>query len=117
MRVLLLVLIAVSGWIGLTQFRVQQRAEFEAAAEARDADVVVYVTSWCEVCAAARDHLDSRGVRYVARDIEADPAAFDDYQALGGTGAVPMLVIHGETMTGFNPDAVDARLYAPREDS
>lgn len=117
MRVLLLVLIAVSGWIGLTQFRVQQRAEFAAAAEARQAEVVLYMTSWCEVCAAARQHLDARGVDYVARDIEADPAAFEDYRALGGTGAVPLLVIGGETMTGFNAEAVDARLAASRADS
>ena len=117
MRILLLVLIAVSGWIGLTQFRVQQRAELEAAVEVADAEVVVYVTSWCAVCKQAREHLDSRGVAYVARDIETDPGAYDDYRALGGTGAVPLMVIRGETVTGFNADAVDARLYAPREDS
>lgn len=117
MRVLLLILIAVSGWIGLMQFRVQQRVDLEAAAAAQDAEVVVYQTSWCPVCKQAREHLDARGIAYVARDIEADPAAYDDYRALGGTGAVPLLVIHGESMFGFNADAVDHRLFAPREDS
>ncbi|MEM1054620.1 MAG: glutaredoxin family protein [Bacteroidota bacterium] len=115
MRVLLLILIAVSGWVGLTQFRVQQNLDLEAMAEAAEAEVVVYQTSWCPVCKEAREHLEARGVPFVARDIETDPAAFDAYRELGGNGAVPLLVIRGETVTGFNAEAVDVRLYA--EDS
>ena len=111
MRVLLLVLIALSGWVGLAQFRVQQRAEIarEAAAEA---EVVVYVTAWCEVCTQAREHLDARGTAYLARDIETDPAAYEDYRALGGDGALPMVVIGGEAAPGFTPEMLDARLDA-----
>ena len=77
---------------------------------ARDADVVLYGTSWCEVCAQARAHLDARGVAYFSRDIETDPDAFDAYRAQGGNGAVPLLVVGGETLTGFNPEMLDARL-------
>lgn len=111
MRVLLLVLIALSGWIGLTQFRVQQAVEVESA-QARDAEVVVYVTSWCGVCEQTQAHLKKRGVEFVARDIERDPNAYDDYRQLGGNGTVPLLVIRGETMSGFNADMVDARLFS-----
>ena len=111
MRVLLVILIAVSGWAGLAQFRVQQAVGTESV-ELRDAEVVVYVTSWCEVCQEAEAHLAKRGIAYVARDIEKDPAAYDAYRALGGNGAVPMTVIRGETLSGFNSDMMDARLYA-----
>ena len=111
MRVFLLILIALSGWAGLTQFRTQKAVEMEAA-PAPDAEVVLYVTSWCEVCEDAEAHLAMRGIEYVVRDIEKDPQAYDDYRTLGGNGAVPMTVIRGETMSGFNPDMMDTRLYA-----
>ena len=84
----------------------------QAREEAAQSDVVVYVTSWCAVCEQARAHLDAKGVSYYARDIEKDAAAFEAYQALGGTGAVPYFVIGGETMSGFNAQAIDARLAA-----
>jgi len=114
MRILLVILIAVSGWAGIRQFQMTQRADLERAATEAvvNADVVVYVTSWCDVCAAAREHLDVRGIDYVARDIEASPEAYDAYRARGGTGAVPMIVIGDETLMGFNPETVDARLLA-----
>ena len=108
MRILLFVLVAVSGLAGLAQFRVQQGAE--AAAASGEADVVLYVTSWCGVCARARAHLDAKQVAYVALDIEADAEAYDAYRARGGTGAVPLIVIGDETMTGFNAEMVDSRL-------
>ncbi|MEM6328066.1 MAG: glutaredoxin domain-containing protein [Bacteroidota bacterium] len=116
MRILLLVLIAASGWVGLTQVRAHQHGAAEQQAAAT-AEVVVYVTSWCEVCATAQAHLDTRGIEYVTRDIETEPDAFDDYRARGGTGVIPMLVVRGETLMGFDPEAVDARLLAARDRS
>jgi glutaredoxin len=110
MRALLLVLIAVSGWLGLRQMHAAQANEVALTAE--EAEVVVYVAPWCSVCEQARAHLDARGARYVARDIEADPAAFDAYRAAGGAGGIPYFVIGGDAMSGFNADALDARLAA-----
>ncbi|OZC04294.1 glutaredoxin family protein [Rubricoccus marinus] len=110
MRVLLVVLIAVSGWLGVRQIHLAQRAEAEQMAAS--AEVVVYVTSWCEVCAQARAHLESKGVEYVARDIEKSPEAYDAYRARGGSGGVPLIVIGDEALMGFNPESVDVRLRA-----
>ncbi|MEL6614611.1 MAG: glutaredoxin family protein [Bacteroidota bacterium] len=110
MRILILCLIAVSGWIGLNQVRVQRNVEM--AKMASDARIVMYSTEWCDLCDDARAVLDARGVDYVELDIQKDETALDAYATRGGTGAVPLLVIGGESMSGFNAEALDARLRA-----
>lgn len=114
MRVLFLVLVAVSGWIGLTRAQGVVRPLAPAASGA----IVVYEAAWCRVCDSARTYLDRRGLAYVARDIEMDPAAREAYRALGGSGALPLLRIGADTLTGFTPERMDARLYGePRSGS
>lgn len=110
MRILILVLIAASGWIGLNQVRVQRNVEM--AQMVSDARVVMYSTEWCELCGDARDLLDARGIDYQEMDIQESDDAMNAYVARGGTGALPLLVIGGESMSGFNAEAVDARLRA-----
>lgn len=112
MRLLLLVLIALSGWVGLNTLRVQQHADLARASAESQADVVLYVTSWCEECDEARDQLDARGITYVARDIETDEAAYDAYRARGGAGVVPLAVVRGEVLPDASPETVEAHLSA-----
>ncbi len=112
MRILLVLLIAISGGVGLQQMRMVQRADLDEVSAVATADVIVYVTSWCEECDQAQAHLDASGVDYLARDIETRPEAYDAYRARGGAGAVPMIVIGDETLVGFDPETVDLRLAA-----
>lgn len=73
----------------------------------READVIVYKTEWCGVCKQVQAYLDRKGVKYVAKDIEKDPAAAGELQAKAKekgikTGSVPVIDVRGELMVGFN---------------
>lgn len=73
----------------------------------READVIVYKTEWCGVCKQLTAYLDRKGTKYVAKDIEKDPAAAGELQAKAKekgvkTGSVPVVDVRGELMVGFN---------------
>ncbi|HEY8378130.1 MAG TPA: glutaredoxin family protein, partial [Nannocystis sp.] len=62
---------------------------------------------WCGVCKQVQAYLDRKGVKYVAKDIEKDPAAAGELQAKAKekgikTGSVPVIDVRGELMVGFN---------------
>lgn len=70
-------------------------------------DVVVYKTDWCGVCKQLTAYLDRKGVKYVAKDIEKDPAAAAEMRAKADkkgvkTGSVPIVDVRGELMVGFD---------------
>ena len=71
------------------------------------ADIVVYKTDWCGVCKQLTAYLDRKGVQYVAKDIEKDPAAASEMKAKADkkgvkTGSVPIVDVRGELMVGFD---------------
>jgi glutaredoxin len=71
------------------------------------ADIVVYKTDWCGVCKQLTAYLDRKGVPYVAKDIEKDPAAASEMKAKAAkkgvkTGSVPIVDVRGELMVGFD---------------
>ena len=80
----------------------------QAAAKSRS-QVVMYSTSWCPACKAARAYLTEHNIPYQDYDVELSPEAAEAYQKLGGT-AVPLIVINGESRTGFDPGWVTQRL-------
>ncbi len=69
--------------------------------------VIVYKTSWCGVCKQLVAYLDRRGVEYITKDIEEDPAAAAELAAKAKTagvkmGSVPMIDVGGEILRGFD---------------
>jgi glutaredoxin len=77
------------------------------AVAANTGEVIVYKTQWCGVCKKLESYLDRKGVRYVAKDIEHDPAAAAELQAKGRdkgikTGSVPVIDVRGELLVGFD---------------
>ena len=84
----------------------------------RDNDVIIYRTSWCGYCKKAAAYLQAKGVKFVEKDIEKDPAARQDMlrraeragvpqSALQG---VPILAVHGRIIPGFDRGAIDRAL-------
>jgi glutaredoxin-like YruB-family protein len=67
--------------------------------------VEIYVTDWCGYCKQAQDYLKSRGIPYVAYNIEKDSAAKRRHKELGGRG-VPLIIIGSNKMSGFSPEAL-----------
>jgi len=75
------------------------------AARARSGshEVVLYTTSWCGWCKRTIAWLDAQGVAYENKDVERDAAAAAEMRELtGGDSGVPVVVIDGEVIQGFN---------------
>jgi glutaredoxin len=94
--------------------RVHPRAHFDTLADAArpapapsDSDVVLYMASWCGACKSAAAYMRSRGVDFVAKDIEKDAAANQEMQrkarAQGKSPrGVPVIDFKGEILLGFD---------------
>lgn len=85
-----------------------QRQEQEAA-PAPKAEVVMYATAWCPYCKKARDFLRKEGIEYKEYDIEKSQEGRRQHQALGG-GGVPVIVVNGTVVRGYNPQGILAAL-------
>ena len=68
----------------------------------RNHEVVVYTTSWCGWCKKTRAWLDAKGIDYENRDIEANAEWAQEIHDLTGSGGVPVIVIDGKVIKGFD---------------
>lgn len=75
--------------------------------------VEIYVTSWCGYCKKAESYLKSKGIPYVAYDIEKDSAADKRHKELGGRG-VPLIIIGSNKMNGFSQENLEYYLNNSR---
>jgi glutaredoxin len=64
-------------------------------------EVVLYATSWCGYCKAAREFFAANGIEYTELDIERSSAAQQGHRELGG-GGVPLIVVGDTVIHGFN---------------
>lgn len=75
-------------------------------------DITIYSATWCAFCHAAKDYLDSKGLKYTDLDIEAD---MDNARAVvdkSGQMGIPVLEIDGKIIVGFDRPKIDAALAA-----
>jgi glutaredoxin len=82
----------------------------QQAQEAAKKQVVIYSTSWCPACKAAKQYMDSKGISYRDVDVEKSPEGADEYRSQGGTGSVPLIVVGDRKMVGFNSAELDSML-------
>jgi hypothetical protein len=79
------------------------------------APVVVYGATWCRHTRNALDWLAARGVPARFRNVESDPAAYDDMNTrmtdgnIRG-GGIPVLDVRGRVLLGFHADEVERAL-------
>ncbi len=73
--------------------------------------VTLYSTSWCGWCRKSRGLMQSLGITFVERDVEADPRAAAEKARLAPGFGVPVLVRGGEIQRGFNEATI--RSWAP----
>jgi glutaredoxin 3 len=85
--------------------------ERAAASETR---VVLYTTSTCPYCRAAKQYLDRIGQEYVDKNIEDDPDAHRECLSLTGRDGVPVIVVGDRWMEGWNPRKLDELLAEAR---
>lgn len=74
--------------------------------------VTVYSTTWCAFCHTEMQWLDKLGIPYIAKDIEADKAAYDELLAKNGGQfqGVPVTDIAGDIILGFDRPKLQAAL-------
>jgi glutaredoxin 3 len=73
-------------------------------------NVTIYSATWCAFCHAAKNYLDSKGVKYTDKDIEQDPANAKAVVDKSGQMGIPVLDINGQIIVGFDRPKIDAAL-------
>lgn len=121
-----------AGKNGTYPYVVMSRVAFEAAAQAGlrpgatappasapagGTAVVLYGTSWCPACRAAKKWLQDNRIPFIEKDIEKDRAAAAELMAKAqragiSTSGVPVLDVRGTLMQGFDPRRIAAILGA-----
>lgn len=74
--------------------------------------ITVYSTSWCAFCHTEMQWLDKLGIPYIAKDVEADEAAYKELVEKNGGQyqGVPVTDIAGDVILGFNRPALQAAI-------
>ncbi len=107
---LVLAVIGSVGWVTRSSWiDAMPSGFFFAQQEKEQPEVVVYATEWCRYCAVARTFFNANGIVFAERDIEKSDEAYERYRKLGGRG-VPLIVINGEAIHGFNEQKLSERL-------
>lgn len=96
----------------------KETPEGDSNAVATAPKVIIYGAEWCGACHEAAAYLKRRGITYVEKDIEKDPAAAREMheklkRAGMREGSIPVLDVKGRVLVGFSANAVDAALGRP----
>ena len=84
-------------------------AQRAAPVPASGAAVIVYSTSWCGACKLTKAYLAEKKIPFEERDIEKDTKAAREFAGYGGRG-VPLIIVNGKTLRGFNAAAIDREI-------
>jgi glutaredoxin len=99
---ILFVVLAAFAWQSRTAFKkTHHRIEANSSQSSQQPEVILYGTTWCGYCAAARRFFDANGIRYTEFDTEKTTEGYEGHKKLGG-GGVPLIVVGGDVMHGYN---------------
>jgi len=82
----------------------------EDAVAAKTPTVEIYETSWCGYCKKAKKFFRSKGIDFIAYDIEKDPQAARRMMKMTQRRAVPFVVINGQGISGYSEAAYEQAL-------
>ncbi|WP_052262773.1 glutaredoxin family protein [Pseudoalteromonas luteoviolacea] len=71
--------------------------------------IKLYTTQWCPFCKKATQYLSQRSIEFINVDIEQDPEALKEFEALGGE-VLPIILVSDGLIRGFNEAALEAQL-------
>ncbi len=72
-------------------------------------EVIVFSSNTCPYCTLAKNYLDEKGVAYIEKNVQTDKDARAELMGMGHMG-VPVLVIDGEEIVGFDKDRLETIL-------
>lgn len=73
-------------------------------------DVVIYTKTTCPYCRDLKAYLDQKGVNYREIDVYANPEAAREIYERAGQEAVPITIIDGDLIVGFDPAEIEEKL-------
>ena len=72
--------------------------------------VVIYTTPTCHFCKMAKDFFAEKGVQYTGFDVASDAAKREEMIKMTGQLGVPVIVIGGDIMVGFDRERIADKL-------
>ena len=73
------------------------------------ANVIIYSSNTWPYCISAKDYLHEKGVDYTEKNIQTDKEARKELMNMGHMG-VPVILIDGEEIVGFDKTKIDQLL-------
>ena len=70
------------------------------------AKVKVYSTEWCMYCKMAKEFFKEKKIEFEEIDVGKDKEAAEEMVKLSGQRGVPVIVIDGEVITGFDKEKI-----------
>ena len=73
-------------------------------------NVTIYSTPTCHFCQMAKEFFAEKGVQYINFDVSVDAAKRQEMIQMTGQLGVPVIVIDGAPVIGFNREVVAGKL-------
>ncbi len=108
---LVLAVIAAVAWQSkyFVKREMRQGAGGESSLSQGQPEIIFYSASWCGYCNATRAFFKDNGIRYTEHDVESSTEGVEGHRKLGG-GGVPLILVGGETVRGFNESGLKQML-------
>lgn len=74
------------------------------------AEVKVYSTSTCPYCVRLKEYLEHKNIDFQDIDVSSNRAAIQEMVRLTGQMGVPVVVIDGTVVVGFDKEKIDSLL-------
>ncbi len=65
-------------------------------------DVIVYTSPTCPYCTMMKEFLSQKGVSFDERDVSRDPSCAQELVDSTGQMGVPVTIINGQVVVGFD---------------
>jgi glutaredoxin 3 len=75
-----------------------------------DKTVTIYSTPTCHFCQMAKEFFTEKGVQYTNHDVSQDAAKREEMIKMTGQLGVPVIVIGGDIMVGFDRNRLADKL-------
>lgn len=76
--------------------------------------VTIYTIPTCPWCRQTKEYLQQKGIQFTDHNVAEDRAAFDEMYRLTHQAGVPVIVIDGTIIVGFDPRKIDETLSKQR---
>ncbi|MDD5195240.1 MAG: Uxx-star family glutaredoxin-like (seleno)protein [Candidatus Omnitrophica bacterium] len=73
-------------------------------------DIKIYSTPTCPYCKMAKSYFSSKGIPYTDYDVSSNQPALDEMVKLSGQMGVPVIIIDGQIIVGFDQGRIDSIL-------